>query len=347
VTTPESTPTAAAAAPGQPAVVCRLLNKVYPGGVVALRELSLTIPLGASFGLLGENGAGKSTLVHLLMGFIAPTAGTLSVFGTPPTSAHPRVGYLHERPVFEPRFSGREHLSYLAALSGLRGPNARARVESLLDLVHLAPAAERRTGGYSKGMLQRLAIAAALLNDPDLLILDEPTSGLDPLAQYEMRQVIAALTAQRKTILLCSHYLAEVETLCDTVGILRAGRLVSAGTVSELLRSAGTVEIELAGDVPAAAVTERLGLAAEVPDTTGARMRIPAASQSAVLAALLAANVPIRSLNPLTESLEDLYVRVAAGPAAVSRPSAGRHHASPQPVGLSRTETDPEEEASR
>jgi ABC-2 type transport system ATP-binding protein len=307
--------------------------------VTALRGLTLTIPPGASFGLLGENGAGKSTFVRLLMGFIAPTTGTLTVLGAAPSAAHPRVGYLHERPVFEPRFSGREHLAYLAALSSLRGPAARARIDALLDLVHLTPAAGRRSGGYSKGMLQRLAIAAALLHDPDLLILDEPTSGLDPLAQYDMRQVIATLSAQGKTILLCSHYLAEVEALCDTVGILRSGRLVSAGAVSDLLRSAGMVEIELAGAETAAGVAERLGLAAEILEHGGKHLRIPASSQPAVLSALLAAAVPIRSVNPLTESLEDLYVRVATGQEA----AAGQR--SMQPAG--RASSDARREASR
>jgi ABC-2 type transport system ATP-binding protein len=272
--------------------------------------------------------------------FIAPTAGTLSVLGTTPAGAHPRVGYLHERTIFEPRFSGREHLTYLAALSGLHGPDASSRVESLLDLVRLSPAAGRRASGYSKGMLQRLAIAAALLNDPDLLILDEPTSGLDPLAQYEVRQVLAALKAQHKTLLLCSHYLAEVESVCDTVGILRAGQLVSVGAVSELLRPVGMVEIELDGDVPAATVAKRLGLAAEVPDATGPHLRVSSTSQTAVLASLLAAGVSIRSLNPVTESLEDLYVRVAADPSTGSRPPAGRLRPSPQPLGPTVAETD-------
>jgi ABC-2 type transport system ATP-binding protein len=294
--------------------MCAGLTKVYPGGIAALRNLTLSIPLGASFGLLGENGAGKSTLVRLLMGFIAPTVGSLTVLGGAPSSVHPRIGYLHERPVFEPRFTGREYLIYLAALSGLDGPAARGRVAALLERVHLASAADRRTGGYSKGMLQRLAIAAALLNGPEFLVLDEPTSGLDPLAQYEMRQLIAALSAQGKTILLCSHYLAEVEALCDTVGILRAGQLVSTGAVADLLYSADMVEIELAGEEPATQVVDRLGLASLAMHATGSRLRIAATTQADVLAALLAAGVSIRSLNPLTESLEDLYVRVASAP---------------------------------
>jgi ABC-2 type transport system ATP-binding protein len=269
--------------------------------------------------LLGENGAGKSTLVRLLLGFILPTSGTLRVLGEERVRlAHPRVGYLHERPTFEPRFTAREHLSYFAVLAGMRGAVAASRSDELLERVHLTSAASKRTGTYSKGMLQRLAIAQALLTAPDLLILDEPTSGLDPLAQWEMRQIIAALHREGKTIFLCSHYLAEVEALCDTVGILRRGRLVRAGAVADLLGSAESVEIALAGDESAGSVVARLGLASFAVEARDDRLRFPAGEQQRVLAALVAANVPIRSLTPLTSSLEDVYVRLAQ-PAATEQ----------------------------
>ncbi len=296
----------------EPAIACAGLTKSYGEGAVALRNVTLTVPRGASFALLGENGAGKSTLVRLLLGFIHPTAGSIRVLGeTNAGQAHGRVGYLHERPVFEPRFSGREHLTYLAALSGLRGSAAHGRIDELLERVQLASTASRRSGTYSKGMLQRLAIAAALLTDPELLILDEPTSGLDPLAQYEMRQIISGLQREGKTIFLCSHYLAEVEALCASVGILRHGRLVHSGVVAELLTRGDRVEIVLAEDASAEDVVTRLALPSLESAVEGNRLRVAASDQAAVLAALVTANVPITSLNPVTETLEDLYVRVA------------------------------------
>ena len=297
---------------GEPAIACAGLTKTYREGTVALRNVTLTVPCGASFALLGENGAGKSTLVRLLLGFIQPTAGSLRVLGEVHAGqAHGRVGYLHERPVFEPRFSGREHLTYLAALSGLRGPAAVSRIGELLERVNLTQAADRRSGTYSKGMLQRLAIAAALLTDPELLILDEPTSGLDPLAQYEMRQIIGGLQREGKTIFLCSHYLAEVEALCESVGILRHGRLVRSGIVADLLTRGDLVEIVLRDGESAEDVVARLGLASLAVEAQENRLRVAASEQATLLAALVAANVPITSLNPVNETLEDLYVRVA------------------------------------
>lgn len=294
------------------AIDCAGLTKTYGEGTTALRNLTLTVPRGASFALLGENGAGKSTFVRLLLGFIQPTAGSLRVLGEAHAGqAHGRVGYLHERPVFEPRYSGREHLTYLAALSGLHGLAAQRRIDDSLERVQLISAASRRSGGYSKGMLQRLAIAAALLTDPEFLILDEPTSGLDPLAQYEMRQLISGLHDEGKTIFLCSHYLAEVEALCESVGILRHGRLVRSGVVSDLLTRRDLIEIKLGKSERAKDVVARLRLPSVEVDEQGNWLRLAAADQASALAALVAANVSIISLNPVTETLEDLYVRVA------------------------------------
>jgi ABC-2 type transport system ATP-binding protein len=298
-----------------PAVECVDLTKVYAGGTTALDRLTLSIPSGASFGLLGENGAGKSTLVHLLLGLIFPTAGTVRVLGEHETArAHPRIGYVHERPAFETRMSAADYLTYLAQLAGLWGPTCRARVRAVLAQVDLETVATRRTGTFSKGMLQRLAIAQALLTDPDLLILDEPTSGLDPGGQWEVRQIIAALRQQGKTLLLCSHYLPEVEGLCDVVGILRRGRLVRHGPVADLLRVEDMVELVLAGDQPAAAVVERLALGPLALDVSGSAIRVRAAAQTEVLAALVRAGVPLRSLNPVTQTLEDVYVRATRRP---------------------------------
>jgi ABC-2 type transport system ATP-binding protein len=293
-----------------PAVVtCVGLTKVYQTGVVALNDLTLTIEPGMSFGLMGENGAGKSTLVRLLMGFIFPTRGQLSVLGESEVRrAHTRIGYLHERPYVELRFTARSYLTNLAQLSGLWDGANRQRVQSVLEQVDLNAAAGERLASYSKGMLQRLSIAQTLLTDPQFLILDEPTNGLDPYSQWQVRQIIAALRKQGKTILLCSHYLAEVEMLCDAIGILQHGKLVQSGAVSDLVHTQNAVEIMLAEGHIAGDIVTHLGIAEHVIEAHNNLMRIDAESQDRVLAALVAANIQIHSLNPISQTLEEVYI---------------------------------------
>lgn len=305
-----------------PVIECIDLTKSYGLRVTALNNLTLTINQGTSFGLLGENGAGKSTLVRMIMGFIFPTSGHIRVFGEERVAlAHPKIGYVHERPIFETRFTGRAYLTYLAQLSGLWDEANKARVQALLEQVNLHEAADRNTGTYSKGMLQRLAIAQALLTNPELLILDEPTSGLDPRSQWEVRQIVTSLRKEGKTILLCSHYLSEVEALCDSVCILRRGRLILSGAVADLLHSQGVVEIVLANEQDAAKVVARLGITEQVTETQGNLLRIPDHAQATILAQLVNANIPIVSLTPVNRTLEEVYVRTtqASDNAATNR----------------------------
>jgi ABC-2 type transport system ATP-binding protein len=305
-----------------PVVECTDLSKTYGKRVTALHNLNLTINEGISFGLLGENGAGKSTLVKLLMGFIFPTAGNVRVLGEERVArAHARIGYVHERPIFETRFSGRAYLTYLGKLAGLWGAKNRMRIDEVLEQVNLREAADRAIGTYSKGMMQRLAIAQALMTDPAFLILDEPTSGLDPRSQWEIRQVIAGLRKQGKTILLCSHYLAEVEMLCDAVCILLRGELILSGRVVDLLHSQDAVEIVLADDQSADTVAASLGLGETIIEAQGNVLRVPGKAQQAVLAALVAADIAIMSLNPLRRTLEDVYVQTTR---AAANTTAGR-----------------------
>ncbi len=293
-----------------PVIACVDLTKSYGSHVTALNTLNLTIESGASFGLLGENGAGKSTLVCLIMGFIFPTSGHIRVFGEEQVAlVHPRIGYVHERPIFDIRFTGRAYLTYLGELSGLWNVANRSRVQILLEQVNLHEAADRPIGTYSKGMLQRLAIAQALLTNPELLILDEPTSGLDPRSQWEVRQIIAGLRKEGKTILLCSHYLSEVEALCDSVCILRRGHLLLSGTVADLIQLQGIVEIVLAHDQSAESVATRLGIRAQVITTEGNMLHIADSAQTDVLARLVNANIAITSLTPVNRTLEEVYVR--------------------------------------
>lgn len=290
-------------------IECTDLTKTYSKRVTALRSLTLNINEGTSFGLLGENGAGKSTLVRIIMGFIYPTAGNIRVLGeTQVSRAHLHIGYVHERPIFETRFTARAYLTYLAQLSGLWGTTNTSRVSQLLTRVNLSEAADRTLGTYSKGMLQRLAIAQAILSEPDLLILDEPTSGLDPRSQWEVRQILASLRKEGKTLLICSHYLTEIEALCDTVGILRRGTLLLHGKVDDLVHAQGIVEIVLAPELDAAEITARLQLNEQIVETDGNLLRLVDSTQQAVLVALLAADIPIVSLNPVSRTLEEVYV---------------------------------------
>jgi ABC-2 type transport system ATP-binding protein len=303
-------------------VECIDLSKTYGKRVTALHNLNLIISEGTSFGLLGENGAGKSTLVKLLMGFIFPTSGHVRVLGEERVArAHTRIGYVHERPIFETRFAGQAYLTYLGKLAGLWGKANRTRINEVLEQVNLQEAADRAIGTYSKGMMQRLALAQALMTDPAFLILDEPTSGLDPRSQWEIRRVIAGLRKQGKTILLCSHYLAEVEMLCDTVCILRRGELLLSGTVADLLHSQDVVEIVLANDQSAGVVAGRLGIGEEIIEAKGNVLRVSGKAQSAILAALVEADIAITSLNPLSRTLEDVYVQTtrAADSASTDR----------------------------
>lgn len=311
-----------------PVVACTNLTKVYEGGTVALKDLTLSIEQHMSFGLLGENGAGKSTLVRLIMGFILPTRGELSVLGERKVSlAHLRIGYLHERPYVELRFTGRKYLTYMAQLSGYWGNLNLRRVGEVLELVGLSAAGDKKMSSYSKGMLQRLCIAQALLTEPEFLILDEPTAGLDPYSQWEVRQVINALRKRGKALLICSHYLAEVEMLCDTIGILQAGRLIQRGAVTDLIRTPDTVEILLRGELGASEVVARLQLGAHVLEMERNLLRIRASAQQTVLAALVQAEIPIQALNPQSRTLEEVYIQV-------TRPETRGSMLEAQPVDL-------------
>lgn len=312
-----------------PVVACANLTKVYEGGTVALNELNLEIGRGTSFGLLGENGAGKSTLVRLIMGFILPTRGELRVLGERKVSlAHPRIGYLHERPYVELRFSGRRYLTYMAQLSGYWDARNRRRVDEVLEMVGLSAASDKKLGSYSKGMLQRLCIAQALLSEPEFLILDEPTAGLDPYSQWEVRQVVKELRQRGKTLLICSHYLAEVEMLCDSVGILQKGQLIQRGAVKELIQEADTVEILLSDKVSASEVAVRLQFGDQVLEVEQSLLRIRASAQQAVLAALVRAEIPIQALNPRSRTLEEVYIQVTRPRTEAAIPHEGLAHIS-------------------
>jgi len=236
------------------------LRKVYHTGfwlnqkLVTLQNCSLQVHQGETFGLLGQNGAGKTTLLKILLGIVRPSAGQGLLLGKPlgDRSVKRRIGYLPENPYFYDYLTGWEFLQYTAGLFQLPTDVQRRRIPELLDLVGLAQSAARKKQlrQYSKGMLQRVGMAQALINDPEVVFLDEPMSGLDPLGRYQMREIILSLKAQGKTIFFNSHVLSDVEMICDRVAILARGELLCVGSLNELLGVADLYQVKVKGGDP-------------------------------------------------------------------------------------------------
>jgi ABC-2 type transport system ATP-binding protein len=204
---------------------------------VALVSLDLEVNTGEVFGFLGPNGAGKTTVINVLLGFVPPTRGAAYLFGIDVRQpiARQRIGYLPEMTYYYKFLSAEELLRFYARIFGLPRAEADKRIDQLLKLVELEPARKRPIKSYSKGMQQRVGLAQALINNPDLLILDEPTSGLDPLGRMKVREIIQRLKNEGKTVFFSSHELGEVETVCDRVAIINQGELKTAGRVSDLV----------------------------------------------------------------------------------------------------------------
>ncbi len=204
--------------------------------VAAVDGLSLTVERGEVFALLGPNGSGKSTTIKMILGLLSPSAGRVSLFGLPPSSveARRRLGYLPELSYLHPFLTARETLAYYGGLSGLPQREARRRTDELLEMVGLSSVAKRPVGGFSKGMARRVALAAALIGRPELLVLDEPTSGLDPISTNEVKTLVKALRDGGMTVLTTSHLLADAQDICDRVMILNRGKCVAEGRVAEL-----------------------------------------------------------------------------------------------------------------
>lgn len=236
-----------------PVVLTTELRKVYRTGfwlnekVVSLKSCSLKVYQGETFGLLGPNGAGKTTLFKLLLGIIRPTAGKGILLGQPigDRSVKQRIGYLPENTYLYDYLTGWEFLQLAAGIFQIPASLQRQRIPQLLDLVGLSKidARKKQMRRYSKGMLQRVGMAQALINDPDLVFLDEPMSGLDPVGRYQMREIILTLKQQGKTIFFNSHILSDVEKICDRVAILAKGELVCCGSLNQLLGTANTYHV--------------------------------------------------------------------------------------------------------
>jgi ABC-2 type transport system ATP-binding protein len=241
----------------EPAVAVQSLTKVFPISfrrtkLVAVRGLNLEVAPGQVYGLLGPNGSGKSTTLKIILGLVSATAGTTKIFGRDSREVRSReaVGFLPENPYFYKYLTGKETLRFYGKLCGLRGKKLKARTNELLDLVRLQDARDRRLGGYSKGMLQRIGLAQSLIQEPKLVVLDEPTAGVDPAGAREIRDLILDLKRRGTTVLLSSHLLAQVQEICDRVGILAHGILVREGRVQDLLAIENQTELILENATP-------------------------------------------------------------------------------------------------
>jgi ABC-2 type transport system ATP-binding protein len=235
------------------AVAVHGLTKFFPvpfrrESIVAVRDLNLRVEAGEVYGLLGPNGSGKSTTLKIILGLISPTRGRTEIFGRNSSLVESReaVGFLPENPYFYKYLTGAETLRFLGRLCGLGGAQLKNRVAELLELVGLTNARDRRLGTYSKGMLQRIGLAQALINGPKLVVLDEPTAGVDPAGSREIRNLIVDLKRRGITVLLSSHLLAQVQEICDRIGILAKGVLVREGRLEELIAIENQTEFVIA-----------------------------------------------------------------------------------------------------
>jgi ABC-2 type transport system ATP-binding protein len=291
------------------------LTKVY-GIKRACSNISFTVKKGEIFGLLGPNGAGKSTVIKMLTGLLFPTSGGALLLGKPmgDIAIREKIGYLPENFKYQDWMTGKDLLSFHASLYKIDRKKAVFRSDELLELVKLKGQEDYRIGTYSKGMQQRLGLASALLADPDLLFLDEPTSALDPLGRKEVRDIILDLKRRGKSILLNSHLLSEVETVCDSVAIINQGKIIAAGSLDELLGDEYTLEIRAENLTPE--IID--GLKAIDPgvfiDNDTIRMKIKKPEFSHEVARIIIENRgKLFSLTPRRDNLETRFISLIKG----------------------------------
>ncbi|MCB1228164.1 MAG: ABC transporter ATP-binding protein [Verrucomicrobiales bacterium] len=250
------------------AVEVENLTKVFRLGVmrsafVAVRDLSLRVQPGEVYGLIGPNGSGKSTTMKVILGLLEPDQGTSRIFGSSSLRVESRreVGFLPENPYFYKHLTGRETLHFYGRLCGLRGSELREREQEMLALTRLEDAAERRVAGYSKGMLQRLGLAQALIHQPRLVVLDEPTAGVDPEGSRMIRDLILSFKERGLTVLVTSHLLEQMQEVCDRVGIMARGRMVKEGPLEELIAVENQTEMVLENATPELLAEVRVAVA--------------------------------------------------------------------------------------
>ena len=299
------------------------LSKIFRVGfwgkrVTAVDGLNLEVRRGEVFGFLGPNGAGKTTTLKMLMGLIYPTSGQARLFGRDLSDplAKARLGFLPESPYFYDYLTSREFLGFYGHLFGLWGAVLDKRIDELLELVGMTHAKDLQLRKFSKGMLQRIGVAQALINDPELVVLDEPMSGLDPIGRKEVRDLILRLKDSGKTVLFSSHILHDAEVLCDRVAMILKGRLVACGRVTDLLDQGASHQVELVVDRLTSEGLDHLRPLTDKVVMQGDLVLVVLKSQQQVEGALeiiRAAKARLVSLNPQKGSLEDLFIREVEG----------------------------------
>ena len=290
------------------------LTKIFRSGkVTALNQVTLSVDTGHIFGLLGPNGAGKTTLIKILLGILYPTSGMAKVFDQPinTIAVKEKIGYLPENHRYPEFLKGGEVLDYFARLSGVEKQRREANKKRLLKLVNMEKWQHTKLKKYSKGMLQRLGLAQAMMNDPDLLFLDEPTDGVDPIGRKEIRDILHRLQSEGKTIFLNSHLLSEVETTCDQVAILDRGKLLRTGTVEELTSPSKTLRFQvskISQDILKG--LHKFSLMVELDNSS---LHVTCANQkkiNGVIDYLRQHNIDIRSILPHRQSLEESFIEI-------------------------------------
>jgi ABC-2 type transport system ATP-binding protein len=323
------------------------LTKIYKRRVRALDGVTMQVQKGEVFGLLGPNGAGKSTLVKIIMSVVRPTDAQGQVMGHAVGSKASlvRVGYLPEHHRFPRYLTGRQTLEFFAALSRVDRPTRKKRAAELLETVGMTNWADSRVSTYSKGMMQRVGVAAALVNDPQLVILDEPTDGVDPVGRREIRDVLLRMKGEGRTVFVNSHLLSELEMISDRVAILVSGRVVKQGTIDEMTQHRQYFEVEVvsangeAGPLLKRVLEERLGaqwsqgngeirgrLTGELPvELNGATLRIESMDVAAlqpVIDALRTGGLMLKRIQAIRPSLEDLFMEAVGGVAGAHQAGA-------------------------
>ena len=294
-----------------PVIQTEGLTKRY-GKIVAVDNLSLTVPRGHVFGLLGPNGSGKTTTMGMLLGLVRPTSGSFSLFGTHANrqASLRRVGAIVETPTFYPYLSGRQNLAYF---QGILGRGSSQELDDLLERVGLADRGNDRFHTYSLGMKQRLGLAYALLGDPELLFLDEPTNGMDPAGMAEIRELIRGLGTEDRTVFLSSHLLNEVEQVCDSLVILSKGKLIAQGSVADLLKGRGRIRIRTTDNTAAVTVLAALEWVEDAKLENGdVFVTAPPERAAELSAALSRADINILEMTSGQDSLENYFLEITA-----------------------------------
>lgn len=294
----------------EPIIEAKGVSKRFAKDV--LIDLNLTLLEGQTLGLVGRNGAGKTTLIKIILGFLKPDYGYIKIFGKDSINAAGNIGYLPEQPDYHLQFSGKEFLTLLAGISGVT--EIKKRVNDVLSVVGMAERASQRMSRYSKGMLQRIGLAQAILLDPPFLILDEPLSGLDPAGQKDLRDIIIELQRRGKSIFLCSHLLNEIEKVCTDIAIIYEGKIISQGSINELLVSRNQFLLRVDGVTQSD--LERIGVPFQIScidDRTCTFEEQKRGDKEALIKTLIEQGAEINELTLNKRSLEDYFILKTGG----------------------------------